>query len=342
MTITTMQVQGSDGVRRNIPLEQGGEYDTPIHALPTGAATASRQDTANEILAAIEGVVATQATLADILTKLAGGLPAALGAGGGLKVDGSGTALPIIAAALPLPSGGATSANQTELIANVGDVTDAKVQTDANGSVLGFLRGIVSWFAGLIGPVAQTPAQATALRVQIGPGDVISYLPVVVDYPHHQVHEGEAFIFSDLQTAGLNINLTRDIRVSVGALAPTTHTPHLILEFIASDQAEIELYEGTTWTSGGTAQVGYNRNRNVADDSGTLFVNGATALTVNAIGTAVWKGLTLSNKSAAGGTDRGTYEFVLKPSTEYCVRVTSRVNGLKFLTRLEYYKDLGV
>lgn len=41
-----------------------------------------------------------------------GGLPAALGAGGGVKVDGSGTALPVSAAALPLPSGAATSALQ--------------------------------------------------------------------------------------------------------------------------------------------------------------------------------------------------------------------------------------
>lgn len=342
MTIETMEVQGSDGVRHNLPLESGPGYKTPVYALPTGAATASRQETANEILAAIENMVATQATLANVLAKLAGGLPAALGAGGGLKVDGSGTALPVSGSVSATVEGVATAANQTELIANVGDVTDSKVQTDTNGSVLGFLRGIVSWFAGLVGPVAQTPSQTTALRVQIGPGDVISYLPVVVDYPHHQVHEGEAFIFSDLQTGGLAVAATRDIRVSVGALAATTHTPHLLLEFIADALAEIEIYEGTTWTSGGTAQVGYNRNRNVADDTGTLYVPGATALTVNAIGTSIWKGMTTGAKNSAGGTDRGAYEFVLKPSTEYCVRVTSRTTGLKFLTRLEYYKDLGV
>lgn len=40
------------------------------------------------------------------------GLPVALGTGGGLKVDGSGTALPVSATALPLPSGAATSTLQ--------------------------------------------------------------------------------------------------------------------------------------------------------------------------------------------------------------------------------------
>lgn len=226
--------------------------------------------------------------------------------------------------------------------AGIGETTDAKVQSDANGSLVAFLRGIVSWLAELIGTVSQTPTQTKAIRVQIGPGDVISSLPIVVDYPHHQVHEGEAFIFSDLQTAGLNATATRDIRISVGALDATTKTPHLVIEFIADAMAEIELYEGTTWTSGGTSQAGYNRNRNVADDTGTLYVDGGTALTVNAIGTSVWKGMTTGAKNSAGGTDRGAYEFVLKPNTEYCVRVTSRTAGLKFLTRLEYYKDLGV
>lgn len=48
--------------------------------------------------------------IAQRLTSLIGLLPGALGAGGGLKVDGSGTALPISAASLPLPTGAATEA----------------------------------------------------------------------------------------------------------------------------------------------------------------------------------------------------------------------------------------
>lgn len=48
--------------------------------------------------------------IAQRITSLIGLLPAALGAGGGLKVDGSGTALPISATALPLPAGAAQEA----------------------------------------------------------------------------------------------------------------------------------------------------------------------------------------------------------------------------------------
>lgn len=260
-----------------------------------------------------------------------------------VRTDPTGTtAQPVSATALPLPTGAATSAKQDSQISALGATTDAKVQSDTGGSLIGFLRGLVSWFADLVGTVQQTPSQTKALRVQIGPGDVISSIPVVQDYPHHQVHEGESFIFCDLQTGGLNAAATHDVRVSVGALTATTRTPHIGLEFIADGAAEIVLYEGTTWTANGTAQAAYNRNRNIADDTGTLFVNGGTALTVNAIGTPIWTGMTTGTKSTAGGVDRGGYEIVLKTSTEYCVRVTSRTAGLKFLTRLEYYKDLGV
>ena len=105
---------------------------------------------------------------------------------------------------------------------SLGATTDTKVQTDAAGSVCAFLRGIVDWISQVFGSVVQTPTQTKAIRVQIGPGDIISYLPVIVDFAPHQVHEGEAFVFSYLQTAGLNAAATYDVRVSVGALTATT------------------------------------------------------------------------------------------------------------------------
>lgn len=55
-------------------------------------------------------------------TLLSGGFPAALGAGGGLKVDGSGTALPVSATSLPLPTGAATSAKQDTIIGHIDGV----------------------------------------------------------------------------------------------------------------------------------------------------------------------------------------------------------------------------
>lgn len=103
---TPVDVSGplTDAQLRTTPVDVTGPLtDTELRALavpvsmasaplPTGGATEAKQD--------------------DEITKLAGGLPAALGAGGGVKVDGSGTALPVSAASLPLPAGASTSALQ--------------------------------------------------------------------------------------------------------------------------------------------------------------------------------------------------------------------------------------
>jgi hypothetical protein len=80
---------------------------TPLFAIQQGIGTTTDDE------ATVHGSLI--AILKRVRTLLAGGLPAALGAGGGLKVDGSGTALPISAAALPLPPGAAIAAKQPTL-----------------------------------------------------------------------------------------------------------------------------------------------------------------------------------------------------------------------------------
>lgn len=65
--------------------------------------------------------------LKGLLTRLAGGFPAALGAGGGLKVDGSGTALPVSLAASELHLG------QVGGYADILDVTPV-LSVDAYGA----------------------------------------------------------------------------------------------------------------------------------------------------------------------------------------------------------------
>ena len=67
--------------------------------------------------------------LSSLRKKIADRLPAALGAGGGLKVDGSGTALPVSASSLPLPAGAAleTGGNLAAILAKLS--SDPATQT---------------------------------------------------------------------------------------------------------------------------------------------------------------------------------------------------------------------
>ena len=90
---TALTADNTDGLLVNL----GMNNDVTV----AGVASAAHQVTQNGYLDGVE-------------TLLAGGLPAALGAQGALKVEGvaSGTAQPVSAASLPLPSGAATSTLQ--------------------------------------------------------------------------------------------------------------------------------------------------------------------------------------------------------------------------------------
>jgi len=84
-------------------------------------------------------------------------------AGGVVSVQGAagGTALPVSAASLPLPSGAATETSVAATAAVAGVVSGAAVITDANGTLQQYLRGLVKlaitaggWLASVTGTVA--------------------------------------------------------------------------------------------------------------------------------------------------------------------------------------------
>jgi hypothetical protein len=194
------------------------------------------------------------------------------------------------------------------------------------------------------GDVAQVIAGANTgvkgLRVYGGPTDPISDIPVVIQYDHHQVHEGESHEYCYLAASvGLNANLDYRLNVPDG-LTPTIRTPHLIMEVVTTAEAEVYLFEDMTFTvgNGGTLQTSYNRNRNSATTPGmTIYLTPTPATT----GTNIWIGLTGSGKSVGSG-DRANLEWDLKPNANYLFRVTSRAAGNKILVRLLWYEDLGV
>lgn len=100
------------------------EMSIPLNQAVVSCGVASDGETVIPLLVESDGKIAISAAaggatsanqeteiarLDTVITKLNGGLPAALGAGGGVKIDGSGTALPVSLASLPaLPSGSNT------------------------------------------------------------------------------------------------------------------------------------------------------------------------------------------------------------------------------------------
>jgi hypothetical protein len=143
----------ADGTLVELPITAGGKLDTSASVTPVeGGATEDKQD--------------------DMIAALAGGLPLALGAGGGVKIDGSGTALPISAASLPLPTGAATETTVAALnakfpaAATLSDTIANMSATQLAALGFGWNSGTATW--------RRTPVNSTgvgsAFAVPIAPG----------------------------------------------------------------------------------------------------------------------------------------------------------------------------
>lgn len=126
---------GSDGVNlRPLKTDAGGELQVDVlsSALPTGAATAAKQDTGNSSLASIDGSAsASAASLSSIDGKLANPMPIQGGNSTAVKVDGSAVTQPISAASLPLPTGAATEATSANIYTEVGYISNGIIAIDA-------------------------------------------------------------------------------------------------------------------------------------------------------------------------------------------------------------------
>lgn len=188
---------------------------------------------------------------------------------------------------------------------------------------------------------AQTPT-GNAMQVQIGPGDVISSIPVVIDYPHHQIHEGETYTFAEYSTS---LNGAKVWRISVPNLTATTATPHMLIEVISDATTTIVgLYEGAVWSGSGvnvTTQA-YNHNRNIATPPSTqIYAAGSAALTASGSGTLIAQGYLFSAAKGSLGIDRSMAEWDLKANTEYLFKTTTSASG-NVLTRINFYEDRGV
>ncbi len=124
---TAWLVTGTGGV---FPASESGTWNiTNISgtvSLPTGAATSANQPTNSAIGGTTSGQTGNlhMGAVTSAAPSYTTGQtdPLSLNLSGGLRVDGSGVTQPVSAASLPLPSGAATSANQSTEITSLGTI----------------------------------------------------------------------------------------------------------------------------------------------------------------------------------------------------------------------------
>lgn len=181
----------------------------------------------------------------------------------------------------------------------------------------------------------QTPSSDYVLNVQIGPGDVISNIPVMIDFDHHQVHEGEYYLAQNIQ-ASLGTNTVK-YGITVPVFADVTRCPHVVITCdVYNGAALVQMYEGSTFTSGSDVTAN-NRNRNSLNVAGMTIKSGVTSTN----GTLV-KSFYAGAGSRTSGSSRSDAEMVLKSNTVYRVDVVGQVAGTAAVVGFSWYEDLGV
>lgn len=178
------------------------------------------------------------------------------------------------------------------------------------------------------GPRVQTPT-GNVIQVQIGPGDPISEIPVFIDFPHHQIHEGESYVMSYYATGLGTLNFLCKV--------PANKYPHLLIEYSADQRVTCVVYKTPTTTLDGTLQPAINRNHNSINAAATQFF---LTPTVTATGTDVVDRYMVGSGEKAGGLSRSDSEMILIPSTNYLIQFigTNWIGNIRML----WYEDLGV
>lgn len=204
---------------------------------------------------------------------------------------------------------------------------------------MSFWRAIADAATGLTAAVTartQTPS-GNAMNVIIGPADVVnSITPVMIDWEHHQLHEGETLQAQDVQAA-LGTSTVKYAFTTGNFTGGVYNTPHLLIGAdVYNGTVLIQIYETATHTNGSALNI-YNRNRNVSLSQKASVVGGVTSTN----GTLIESRYVGAGAKSAD-SNRAVAEWVLKNNTEYRIDVIGQVNGTAAIVSFQWYEDQGV
>lgn len=166
--------------------------------------------------------------------------------------------------------------------------------------------------------------------------DIKTHAQTIIDYAHHEVHDGDSFTTCYIRTT----DSTDAHRSGLYILTPADVEIHLIASFSASTAASFSICEGITidLNEGTNGVAIYNRDRNstklskIKDNATAHTANKITTFTEAELAGATFTAGTIlrteplevgAGPKPAGVSSRGTQEYILKKSTPYLFRMTN-------------------
>ena len=139
-----------------------------------------------------------------------------------------------------------------------------------------------------------------------------------IDYPHHEIHDGNFFIVDRV-----NLALAAAATMSLGATIPAGTFAHFRHIVSVGGACHVELKEGVGFTGGGAETI-YNANRN-----GPAAAFGALSDPTIAAGTVILEYVIASGggPKAGGGSGSLFDEIITKDNETYSIEVTNQTNG---------------
>lgn len=149
----------------------------------------------------------------------------------------------------------------------------------------------------------------------------------IIDYSHHEIHEGDHYFIEDI--SDLVLNNVFDVQFTT---LDSTKWKHFIFELNCESETEWYIYEGVTINTPGTAMTPRNNNRNFSDASNTTIASILnTSIALANADTAVASAIELAHGIVGAGRNGGIIErnreIVLKQNTDYCMRVIANTAG---------------
>ena len=162
--------------------------------------------------------------------------------------------------------------------------------------------------------------------------------PVIIESEHHEIHCGDSYTVC--RTADLTNGAVDTIIINV---PNETGTPqknyHTVITIVTEAEVQFDLYEGATTAADGTGITAYNRNRNSALTTGLTFFHTPTT---PAGGTLICSRHWGTGRNS-GGDSRGMQEFILKNNTKYRLVLTNATATNNYISwEIDHYVHPGV
>lgn len=172
--------------------------------------------------------------------------------------------------------------------------------------------------------------------------DKITNALVTVDYAHHEIHDGDTFMYHDV-IASLADTVVQDYWIVTPNTTRWAHIGHMLE---STGPITLQIFEGADRTSAKAEQAVFNRNRNKGAATTKIYKNNATGASSGGAtdGTLIvwWKGGISNNKTVNGTTVGTSNEKILKQGTNYIFRITSGMDSNLISLSFDWYEHTDI